>query len=439
MYNKIIAFWQQRSLRFWLMSGLLITIIPFLIFSILTYTYINKRVVNPLLSLSEEQQAIFFPINQLQQATWGMSASVTDFLVSKQLAYKTKYEHEALKIKSAFRKLELASEIINTESLMEISRAKKQWQTIDKEARFILNNSQYNTMSDHKSSQKIIEFESKTESLGHTLGLIYGSIQSENDRLHKQSIDALISAEKLYLYVLFLSILFGIIGLIIINRSLISSLGKLTEGASKFATGDNKHTINIGIPLEMANVANTFNAMKKTIIEQRKELEFAAMIDGLTGLLNRRKFDELIEEKLEYANNTTTPLSLVIADIDHFKQFNNEYGHIGGDEALKTFAKIFGTAIHDDHYACRYGGEEFVILLPNCTINQAELIAEKLRVTVNNNVLTINTKKIPPLSASFGVASFPEHADTSEGLIEAADKALYKSKNTGRNRITRAQ
>nr|WP_281358319.1 sensor domain-containing diguanylate cyclase [Pseudoalteromonas caenipelagi] len=224
--------------------------------------------------------------------------------------------------------------------------------------------------------------------------------------------------------------------MVIINRSLLTSMDKLTEGASKFANGDTHHSINIGIPIEIASVAHTFNSMKNKISEQHKTLELMANVDGLTGLLNRRKFDELIAQELISATHNSDSLSVILADIDHFKRFNDTYGHQGGDEALKQVANTLKSSIRDIDKACRYGGEEFIVLLPQCNNKEAMAIAERLRSSIEELTLNLGQNQTSSLTASFGIATYPVSAKKPEQLVNCADQALYKAKNSGRNRVS---
>jgi diguanylate cyclase (GGDEF)-like protein len=418
------------------MTGLLMTIIPFVVFSVSTYSYINNRVITPFSSLITKQQQVLVPINKLQVSVWGISTSVADFFVSEEVNYQKKYYYEAQHISNLFMKLKTAIEITNKKLIEDISYAEFQWKRIDENAQFIFANLAHGSDKKQVLNKNFMAFENKSELLGKTLADIYNSLHIESEVIHAQAIDVLIHAEKLYLAILLVSILLGILGLMIINYSLKSSLDKLTEGASKFATGDSRHTIDIDIPIEMASVAHTFNAMKDTIIKQRNKLERAAEVDHLTGLLNRRKLNESLNKKIHLANVSNTHVSVIMVDIDHFKKFNDKYGHLGGDQVLITFADICRSAILNKGSIFRYGGEEFIIILPSYDISQAALVAEELRQAINNTPITIENKQSVFISASFGVATYSRNGDTCEKLIALADNALYISKDTGRNRVT---
>ncbi len=171
--------------------------------------------------------------------------------------------------------------------------------------------------------------------------------------------------------------------------------------------------------------------------ELQARLRDQALRDAMTGLFNRRYFEETLARELAQAVRYNHPLSVVMADIDHFKSVNDTYGHQAGDEALKTFADLMKHNTRGSDLACRYGGEEFMLLLANTPRSGAHACAEQLRLALAQSSVPWSTSTIC-MTASFGVASFPEDAATAEQLIAAADAALYAAKSAGRNRVCEA-
>jgi diguanylate cyclase (GGDEF)-like protein len=172
----------------------------------------------------------------------------------------------------------------------------------------------------------------------------------------------------------------------------------------------------------------------KTEASERKEaiveLEMLAVTDPLTTLINRRKFNELLSYEIERNQRYQVDLSLIMCDIDHFKQINDSFGHDVGDNALKIFSDKIKKNIREVDIFARWGGEEFMILMPNVKISDANSIAEKLRKVIE----TTNIKAIDSLTASFGVTNFSS-GDTMESFIKRADAALYQAKDKGRNTV----
>jgi diguanylate cyclase (GGDEF)-like protein len=160
-----------------------------------------------------------------------------------------------------------------------------------------------------------------------------------------------------------------------------------------------------------------------------------SLIDGLTGLQNRSWLNEQLPLLIENAHAVGNPLSLIMIDIDHFKRFNDEHGHLVGDDALRAASKVLSEELRPRDFAVRYGGEEMMVILPNTNKKAAAIVAqrlcERLRQTL---VFSDAAKPLPHITASFGVASLAEDQHTDE-LIAAADQALYRAKESGRDRV----
>jgi two-component system, cell cycle response regulator len=157
-----------------------------------------------------------------------------------------------------------------------------------------------------------------------------------------------------------------------------------------------------------------------------------AYIDGLTGIFNRRFFEMRITEEIDRAKRFGSGMSVIMIDIDHFKRLNDEFGHLLGDEVLRQVASIFSQQLRKIDVVCRYGGEEFVVVLSQTDAEHAQTVAEKLRKTVE----TWQFPGVPrTVAISAGVATFPEHGGERDLLVEAADRGLYLAKQGGRNRV----
>jgi len=161
-----------------------------------------------------------------------------------------------------------------------------------------------------------------------------------------------------------------------------------------------------------------------------------ASTDGLTGIYNRRGFETRVIETLAAAGRNGLGVSLLIIDIDHFKRLNDEFGHLLGDEVLRQVAKLFSQHVRKNDVVCRYGGEEFAILLPETTTERAHAVAEKLRRVVADHQFPGVPQSV---TISLGIADSPTHAATRDELVRAADDALYAAKQNGRNRVEMAQ
>ena len=187
---------------------------------------------------------------------------------------------------------------------------------------------------------------------------------------------------------------------------------------------------------ETANLAAALaDAMSLSLsnLALRERLRTQALRDALTGLYNRRYMEDALERYSDQANRTKSPMSIVMIDLDHFKKLNDEHGHAMGDAILAEAATAILGTIRPCDIACRYGGEELVVLLPDCSLDEAATKAEQLR----NRIERLSDRHGIPISASFGVSTISETSKAKEAMTDA-DRALYRAKQEGRNRVVQA-
>lgn len=177
----------------------------------------------------------------------------------------------------------------------------------------------------------------------------------------------------------------------------------------------------------------------KPIISSKRamqQLNKKAYTDKLTKLYNRNFLETYLENQIEATNLSKDNLSVIMMDIDHFKNVNDKYGHTIGDTVLVVFAQVILRCIRKTDLVARYGGEEFIAILPATDTNTAVGIAERIRETISIEPMPkLNDTVVPHITCSLGVATYPIHADTKNNIIKVADIALYKAKQGGRNRV----
>ncbi len=162
-----------------------------------------------------------------------------------------------------------------------------------------------------------------------------------------------------------------------------------------------------------------------------------ANIDPLTGLYNRRFLEEYARKLMAMARRKESPLGFIMMDLDHFKSFNDIYGHEIGDRILRQFSKTVTQTMRETNLTARFGGEEFVVLLPDTGAKACQVVAERIRKAVAHMTVPSGTEKpLPQITVSLGIAVYPDHGAELEEVLQASDKALYESKRAGRNRTT---
>jgi diguanylate cyclase (GGDEF)-like protein len=229
---------------------------------------------------------------------------------------------------------------------------------------------------------------------------------------------------------------------------------RLSHAAKRLGAGE----LDVRLPVkgrdDLSELTQSFNTMADNIQEKTQQLEEArnelalkkadleaanrhlhdqAITDALTGLYNRRHFQDSLEKEMRRCEREGRPMSLLLLDLDHFKQYNDRWGHTQGDEELRRVAAQVTKSVRTTDVAFRYGGEEFAVLLPSCTKEQAAEVAEKIRAAVDAHGHRAGVQG--RTTVSIGVATFPQDGRAARGLVDTADGALYAAKAAGRDRV----
>ncbi|MDO9085240.1 MAG: GGDEF domain-containing protein [Anaerolineaceae bacterium] len=173
--------------------------------------------------------------------------------------------------------------------------------------------------------------------------------------------------------------------------------------------------------------------------ESEAQLRELSVRDALTGLFNRRYLEETLEREIHRVERKGLSLGIIMLDLDHFKRINDTYGHPAGDVALQALGSLLKANIRVSDIACRYGGEEFVLILPEASLEVTRQRAERLCLNVKKLNVSYNELLLEPITLSLGVAAFPEHGSTYMSLLSAVDAAMYHAKNEGRDRVVVAR
>lgn len=190
--------------------------------------------------------------------------------------------------------------------------------------------------------------------------------------------------------------------------------------------------------LPLVESASEQLAMALSSLELQERLRFHSIRDALTGLYNRRYLEESLARELARCARRGLPLGLMMFDVDHFKRFNDTQGHAGGDALLATMGRLLRDCSRPEDIACRYGGEEFTLILPEAPPDAVLVRAEEIRTAVRAMRVTHEGKALPDVTVSIGVAMFPGDGDAPDALLRLADAALYRAKREGRDRVVAA-
>ena len=213
-------------------------------------------------------------------------------------------------------------------------------------------------------------------------------------------------------------------------------LVRLSEAAARAAAGDLSAELPPGGSGEVGYLTRAFSTLVARLRERegQSELERLSLTDALTGLYNRRHLMGTLASEVQRSRRLRRSFTVLLADVDQFKQYNDTHGHLAGDTALVKIAEVFRQTTRAVDCVARYGGEEFVVMLLECSLSTAAIVAERVRARVAQQELGAGR-----LTVSIGLAEYPEGGDTPEDLIATADAAMYRAKGAGRNQVVVAR
>ena len=240
--------------------------------------------------------------------------------------------------------------------------------------------------------------------------------------------------EQYLLYVILLLVISAAMALIIavyVRNKIVLPIFSLDRDAHIIAKGNYQARCKVDVENEIGSLSQSLNEMANCIELDINKLKQMATTDELIGITNRRAFLESLELEIGRSHRYEVPLSLLMLDVDYFKDFNDTYGHFIGDEVLKLICKVSQLALRENDLMGRIGGEEFAFLLPATNIDSAIIVAERIRATVGNSSLMIESEKVQ-VTVSIGATQLIKGDNTSI-FLKRADMAMYKSKESGRN------
>lgn len=214
------------------------------------------------------------------------------------------------------------------------------------------------------------------------------------------------------------------------TRDILSVLSLIISETRQFVSNSKQ------LEIELLTSSKGLKQLKNELVHARIE----ATTDALTGLYNRRGFDEQLKKLMNDRRRNGNGFSVIMADLDHFKDINDNHGHLVGDKVLRAFAKLLDNKTRETDFAARFGGEEFILLLPNTSLDNAYIVAENIRKAIEKMKVkqTKSGLVISSITASFGIAVH-RFDETAHDLLDRCDKAMYKAKHLGRNRSFKSQ
>ncbi|PLX78202.1 MAG: hypothetical protein C0616_15240 [Desulfuromonas sp.] len=274
--------------------------------------------------------------------------------------------------------------------------------------------------------------------LDHVFRLRDFTVRNLNESLVRQAAVRSRIGELFVLALFFGGIMLVSVGLYL-ARSIQRPLAALEYGVKRLGAGDLTYRLPVMGRDELGKLTGVLNSMADKLETSYRELEALSTRDYLTGLCNVREFYRLFHEEKLRAERYHRPFSLLLMDLDHFKQVNDSLGHQAGDLLLQAFARRLEKLLRTSDHIARIGGDEFGVILPETEVEAASELAERIRLDIDASPLPLALSgQLDPVTVSVGLATFPEHANEVESLFAAADQALYRAKEGGRNRLSHA-
>lgn len=407
-----------------------IALLPLAISAFIGFHFLNSGVIHSYRDVSQRLHAQIAPLQILRLEVHEAIVPVDEFLEDGDPAHQAAYRTTRNNVEDHFaRLLKNMDGDPNVKSLL--SRARADWSDADKHAMEILNS--FEKRGTPQITSAILRFHSEITATVDKLQTGYMQINASVDKDFRK-------ADLYYertLWIIGISIGVSLCAIIIsvtlVSRMLAASVDRLVEGATRIADGDRNHRIEVTIPPELSRVADEFNHMISRIKDTEEALEQLARRDSLTGLPNRREFDEALDEMYACIERHFHTWAVLAIDIDHFKNINDNHGHAAGDAVLKSVSQTMRANLRPYDKLFRTGGEEFTALLPETDESTACYVAERLREAIASNTVEFIDNKIS-ITVSIGIAvAAPGHS--MRNVLHTADTALYEAKENGRNQV----
>ncbi len=411
----------KLSLHGRLMLGMAVMLLPLIILGLVSSVSI-RSVVKALTVVVQTEIRELEPVSDLEKLLLKAAMPPNDYIIHGSADERTNFALLGKEIDGTYQNFLSSPDLAEEREL--ISASWEEWEKARFEGRRIL--ATPNPMSNRALEQRMEIFDAHidraTEILDQAHELIHEDISKH--LAHAQVVERRITV--LVAIVFLLGIATALAAGWLLSRSITVPLKALEDGIFRFSQGDHSFRVVLDRKDELGQLAKTMNVMAE-------RLEY----DSLTGVFNRHEFHRKLKIEAERSFRYGHTFSLLMVDIDHFKNVNDTYGHQAGDEALRAVAVIAGRALRSADILARYGGEEFAIILPETPSEGALRVAERLRDQVEDSPIMIPSGKVLNLTVSIGVAIFPADAKSEDDIIAAADQAMYAAKQAGRNRVVR--
>jgi diguanylate cyclase (GGDEF)-like protein len=422
---------QRSSLRARFVLAISIVLTPLLVLAPVSY-FSFQKVVASFRTVAADATHHMHGAVVLENALLRAAMPANDYLIHGNTAERVKFAGLRREVDKAFAELERDTSL-NTTQVTHVRHAVALWKSAEGIADALLATT--DPVGNATAAALMEQMDARLDEAAHHVANVHHEamtqIAEQTADAQNASQHALIVAASIFV----LGVIISAVTALRLYRAVLTPVWRLENGVARLAAGDLSWRIKAVGDAEFAHLACAFNSMAANLEQARHALVDLSVRDALTGALNRRELERLLNTEIARANRYQRSFCLLIIDFDHFKLINDTYGHPAGDAVLRSVARLLQKSIRPSDHFARYGGEEFVILLPETAAAGMVQAAERIRALVANHPIEISEMQTVAVSVSVGVSAFPQHGTSPEALIAAADKALYAAKRSGRNRV----
>lgn len=422
--------WSERSLRFWIAVCMACTLLPIAFSAIVDHVILSRGVIAAFQDVAVRQREQLAPLQALRLELWEAGIPVNEYLGERESRQIAAYRALRTRIEAQFAAVHDA---VKAEAKLAdlLQRARSDWNDADRLASELFSGAI--TVNDLHADAIVDRFDGILAATDDKLQAVAQGIDADLDRDHALAERAYERAEWVAGICAGVALLMMLLGITGISQIMVVNVERLIQGARKFADGDRSHRINVQVPPELRQVADEFNKMVERIHESEAALAEEAREDALTGLNNRRAFNETLDGAFARLRRLKDPVVLLSLDIDHFKRINDSHGHDVGDEVLRSVAQTLRGSTREVDRVFRVGGEEFAVLVAETDALGAQVAAERIRAAIANHPV-VTSQGCLQVTSSVGIALATTLMRKDE-LLKAVDAALYRAKAQGRNQV----
>jgi len=418
---KKIAERIKASLQIRMTLGMAVMLLPLVILGIGSFLA-SKSMVKALEEVAKTETEELKPVVDIQKLVLRAAMPPNDYIILGDPTEQVLFEFLERETDIKFKALK-ASPCYEEEAERKlIDASSAEWEKARSLGREIFTIAR--PQGNRDAGRRMKAFDAQIGKAAERLDRLYDEVQEEIVKQHTHARGVQRTMTLLLVLVFAGALLIAGIAGFFLSRSIILPIRALQDGVFRFGQGDNSFRVVLDRQDEFGQLAKTLNTMAE-------QLEH----DSLTGVYSRPEFERRLKNELDRSHRYGHILTLLMVDLDHFKQVNDTCGHPCGDDALRTVALRLTKEVRTFDSVARYGGEEFAIIMPETGANGARAVAERLRESVASRPITTGRGNILDLTVSIGMATFPDDARSGEDLIAVADLALYAAKDRGRNRV----